>query len=235
MEYTRDIVLNLTPDGNIPVIRVKHGDAYTRFVRVSMSWNEEPVAVGSEVTALFRMQKPDGTAVLMDSKYIDTELNRYLVVINPDGTVTVELTEQTMSCPGMSICDICLIGDSYGGVISSTVFILSVEASPDISSVAVSSNDFRTLVNAIEDVGKTSPVYLSLMEDVALSGTLDGHVLAYDSSIQKWTNRDMDSYGYVNAQDVNNIISGYGFQTASQVNTLITTYVDSLDANETEY
>lgn len=233
MEYTRDIVLNLTPDGDIPVVRVKQGDSSTRFIRALMTWNGDDVPVGAELTALFRMRKPDGTGVLMDSDHIDTELGRYLVIINADGTVSVELTAQTMTCPGFSICDICLMRGEK--VISTTVFVLSVLEAPDISSRVISTDDFRTLVNAIADVGKTSPVYISRMEDVELSNVVDGNILSYDAAAQKWINKDPDDYGYLKEPDARTIITGYQYQTEAQVNSLIEAYIDSLDANETEY
>ena len=233
MEFIREITLNLNPDGNIPVVRVKQGDTYTRFIRAQMVWDEDDAPVGAEVTALFRMRKPDGTGVLMDSEHIDSELERYLVIINSDGTVSVEITDQMTSCPGLSACDICLMKGIK--VISSTVFVLSVHESPDISTRIVSSDDFRTLINALADVGQTSPVYISRMEDVDFSNVSDGNVLAYQASSGKWVNTDPDVYGYLTEQDARTIITGYQYQTATQVNALIAAYINNLDANNTEY
>ena len=42
MEYVKNIILNLTPDGDIPVVRVKQGDASARFIRVSFVWDSDP-------------------------------------------------------------------------------------------------------------------------------------------------------------------------------------------------
>ena len=233
MEYVKNIILNLTPDGDIPVVRVKQGDASARFIRVSFVWDSDPVSVGSEQTVLFRMKKPDGTGVLIDSRYEDTELERRLITINADGSVTIELTAQSMSCAGLCLCDICLMSGER--VISSTSFVVSVETIPDIASDAVSSDDFRTLVNALAEVGVVSPVYLHSMEDAQLNNITDGDIIVFNGSIQKWINLNPDILGYKKEADVRNIVNGYGFQTESQVNALIEAYVNSLDANETEY
>ena len=233
MTYTREITLHFTPDGNIPVVRVKQGDTSVRFIHATMTWNSSGIMPGSESTVIFRMSKPDGTSVLLDSSYPDTELGRTLVVMNDDNTVTIELVAQTTSCPGLSKCDLCFLSGEQ--TISTAPFVIDVEGSPDVASSAVSSDDFRTLINALQEVGRASVTSLLDMSDVSLDGVADGDVLSFYGTEQKWSNRDPDSYGYQKETDVRTIVEAYQYQTAPQVNALIAAYIASLDANETEY
>ena len=67
--------------------------------------------------ARFRAQKPDGTMVLNPA------------AVNPDGTVMVELTRQTLAVPGEVTADVYLT-DSTGSVLSSASFVIHVEPAP---------------------------------------------------------------------------------------------------------
>lgn len=233
MDYTREIVLSFTPDGNIPVVRVKQGDASTRFIKATLVRNHEIYVPGAEQTILFREEKPDGTGVMTDSTYFDTALNRYLVINHGDGTVTIELVSQTTSCAGLCRCDLCFLQNEKA--ISTASFILDVEASPAISGSVVSSDDFRTLVNALEDVGKSSTTELADMTDVALNGVSDGQILRFVSASGKWVNADISVFGFQTAGQVRTIAESYGYQTETQVRQLIQNYIQALDGNNTEY
>ena len=147
MNYTREITLDLNPENEIPVVRVKQGDASTRFVKATLEKDGEQYIPEEGVRVLFRCQKPDGTSVMTDSSAADTELGRYLVVINQDGTITVELVEQVMTVPGRCRCDLCLFINEE--VLSTLPFAIMVIPSPNTTILAVSTNDFRTLSSRI--------------------------------------------------------------------------------------
>lgn len=233
MEYIRDIILSFTPSGDIPVIRVKQGDSFTRFVRITLLDGDDVFVPGAEQTILFREEKPDGHGVLTDSAHMDLTLGRYLVVKNGDGTITVELTTQCTTCPGFCRCDICMLdGDR---LISTAPFLLEVEAAPGVASTAVSSDDFRTLINALRDVDLSSTTELRDMSDVVLTSLLHGQIIVYDANAQKWKNKSISDYGFQTAQDVTTAITGYHYQTENQVNTLISQAISALDANSVRY
>lgn len=233
MEYTREIVLNIIPDSSIPVVRVKQGDASTRFIRAIVVKDHEILIPGAEQIVMFREQKPDGTGVMLDSAYEDIQLGRMLVTVDEDGAVIIELVAQTTTCPGLCRCDLCFIQDDR--TISTASFVLDVERAPDISGGAVSSDDFRTLINAIRDVGLSSTTQLTDMTDVALDNTQNGQVLAYSSSLRKWVNKNMSDYGYLTEAAVNTLIDNRQYQTVAQINQLIADYVSALDGNQVEY
>lgn len=233
MEYIREIQLSFTPSGEIPVVRTKQGDSSTRFVKITLVRGEEIYIPGAEQTILFREEKPDGHGVLLDSAYLDQELNRYLVVNNGDGTVTVELTSQTTACAGFCKCDLCLtVGQR---LISTAPFLLEVEAAPGITDTIVSSDDFRTLINALEDVGLSSTTQLTDMTDVGLSGVTDGQMIVYDAQSGKWVNKSITDYGYQTQRNVTDAIENYGYQTETQVNQLISDAIALLDGNGLRY
>lgn len=156
MEYVYNITLHLIPSGEIPVVTVKQGDSSTRFIKATVIQGDRTYIPGAEQTVLFREEKPDGTGVLMDSSSVDTELGRSLVTVDANGVITVELTEQTSTCPGYCRCDLCFV--SSGEIISTAPFLIEVEQSPGISGSAVSNDDFRTLVNALDRVWETGIV-----------------------------------------------------------------------------
>lgn len=233
MEYTREIIISLVPAGDIPVVRIKQGDSSTRFIRITVMHDDEPYIPGAEETILFRCEKPDGHGVLLDDTYLDTALNRYFVVRNEDGSITVELTSQTSTCPGYCRCDLCFVkGDR---AISTAPFLLDVEAAPGITGSVVSSDDFKTLINALRDVGLSSTTSLTDMTDVLLNNVQSGQILIYDSTAGKWVNKAIPNPGYLTADTVRPIIEGYQYQTADQVNVLIAAYINGLDGNNTEY
>lgn len=167
MEYVYNITLHLIPSGEIPVVTVKQGDSSTRFIKATVIQGDRTYIPGAEQTVLFREEKPDGTGVLMDSSSIDTELGRSLVTVDANGVITVELTEQTSTCPGYCRCDLCFV--SSGEIISTAPFLIEVERSPGVSENAVSNDDFRSLVNALDRVWEAGIIS---MPGAVASGTI---------------------------------------------------------------
>lgn len=138
----------MDPANELPVVRVKQGDASTRYVLATLTKDGEPFIPEAGVEMLFRCEKPDGHGVLEDSMTEDGELGRVLVVNNGDGTVTIELVEQVTTCAGRCRCDLCLFKDEE--VLSSMQFIIQVFPSPNTTRLAVSSDDFRSMVTRLE-------------------------------------------------------------------------------------
>ena len=150
MEYTRQIKLDVNATGFPPVVRIKQGDGYTRFIRIQLMKDGVNYTPESGVRFVFRCQKPDGHGVLEDSINEDAELERYLVINQGDGVIQIELVDQVATAVGRCMCDLCLIKSEK--ILSTIPFVIEVVASPDVGSLAVSTDDFRTLVNLINDV-----------------------------------------------------------------------------------
>lgn len=150
LNYTRYITLDVNAASAVTVVNVKRDDAYARFINVTLMKDGVKYTPESGVWAMFRCEKPDGHGVMTDSRNQDSELGRYLVSIGADGTVTIELIAQVTTAVGRCKCDLCLLtGDE---VLSTTPFIIDVKPIPNVASLAVSTDDFRTLVDAIAEV-----------------------------------------------------------------------------------
>ena len=148
MNYTYDITLDLNLANDLPVVRVKEGDGFTRFIRAKLTTNDELFIPGRDTTILFRCEKPDGRAVVADNKHPDSETGRYLVENNFDGTVTIELVDQVAAVIGKCKCDLCLMNG--GEIISTLPFVIMVIPAPNISKRIASSDAFRIFASRIE-------------------------------------------------------------------------------------
>ena len=147
MEYTREVTLDFSLHEVVPFVRVKQWDASTRSILVHLKKDGETYIPESDITIMFRCEKPDKHGVILDSKFEDEELQDTPVVDNHDGTVTIALVDQCTVVPGKCYCDLCFIKDDE--IISTLPFVLDVKPSPDIAKQAISTDDFRTLANAI--------------------------------------------------------------------------------------
>lgn len=156
MEYITEITLDVDLHKELPTVRVKQGDASVRKLLINLKKNGSTFTPDSGGWILFRCEKPDGHAVLLDSRYEDSELNRYLVIDNRDGTVSVELVAQVTAVYGSCRCDICLVKGS--NILSTIPFVIDVRRSPNTANLAVSSDDFRTLVNELDRLEELIPL-----------------------------------------------------------------------------
>lgn len=177
MNYIYEITLDINPAGELPVVRVKQGDASTRFVLATLTKDGETFVPEEGTNMLFRCEKPDGHGVIEDSVAQDEELGRQLVVDNGDGTVSIELVEQVTTCAGRCRCDLCLYKDEQ--VLSSMQFIIQVFPSPSTTSLAVSSDDFRNLINRTEAAEKLMKGIAQSVATLTLSTDWNGVMSPY--------------------------------------------------------
>lgn len=162
LNYTRYINLDVNAMSAVTVVTVKRSDAFARFINVTLMKDGVKYTPESGVWAMFRCEKPDGTAVVTDSRTQDTELGRYLVTIESNGTITIELIDQVTTAVGRCKCDVCLMYNTE--VLSTTQFIIDVKPIPNVAELVVSSDDFRTLINAIAEI---EDIESSVVDNVA--------------------------------------------------------------------
>ncbi len=127
---TQNITLDLSQRSSMQHLYAKQGDNESRCVRVTLMDNGT-VYTPTGVEAHFRARKPDGTMICNPA------------TINEDGTVTLELTGQTLAAAGTVLADVCLCGDD-GQILSSASFAILVEVQP-YGEQAESSNEWQTL------------------------------------------------------------------------------------------
>ena len=173
MNYTRYITLDINAASAVTVVNVKRSDAFARFINVTLVKDGVKYTPETGVWAMFRCEKPYGHGVTTDSRNKDTELDRFLVVINNDGTITIELIDQVTTAVGRCKCDVCLLFNDE--TLSTTPFIIDVRPIPNIASLAVSTDDFRTLVNAIDEIGEIESKVLDKVATLTLPANWSGN------------------------------------------------------------
>lgn len=150
MEYLKKINLDLYNDrGKRPAIYAKQGDT-GRALLVTLTADGIPIHPEEGVTAGIRVKKPDGHSVMDPA------------TINPDGTITAQLSGQALACAGRCDADIYL--DKSGVVLSDAVFDLLVQAAP-IGDGLVSSNEFLEMVEERKNAQEAAEAARRAAED----------------------------------------------------------------------
>ena len=142
MDITQKITLDLDRRSVYTTVCAKQGDDQSRKLQVTLVSGGAVYKAPPGAQAKFRAQKPDGTMVLNPA------------VVNSDGTVTVELTRQTIAVPGEVTADVYLT-DSTGSVLSSASFVIHVEPAP-AGVQTDSENEFLHLVALVEQAESAS-------------------------------------------------------------------------------
>ena len=137
MQYVQPIKLDVANRNLYKCIYAKQGDAKSRYIKATILANGEQVTISSGMTAKFRAEKPDGKAILNPA------------VVNDDGTVTFELTKQTLAAGGVVDADI-VISSASGEEISTVPFKIEVEKAPH-GSLTDSKNEMLVLQKLIDD------------------------------------------------------------------------------------
>lgn len=139
-------MLDIEPDSGVPVVRIKRGDASARFIKMCLMQGPDVWTPEAGVLFTFRCEKPDHTAVVIDSDTTDVTLNRKLLTVSGN-ELTLEVVEQIGAVSGRCKCDICMTKNEQ--ILSTVSFIIDVFDSPDITNQVESSNDLRTLQNIL--------------------------------------------------------------------------------------
>lgn len=143
------ITLELSKKTPQTFIYAKQGDSSSRYVRAKLTKNGEDCRL-QRITANFRARKPDGTMVFDPA------------AVNEDGTVTVELTGQTLAVAGPVLADLCLVG-SAGEILSTVSFVIQVDPAP-MGDRIDSSNELLALMEMVERVEGSLVVDKSLTQ-----------------------------------------------------------------------
>ena len=142
MDITQKITLDLDRRSVYTTICAKQGDTKSRKVQITLVSGGAVYKAPPGAQAKFRAQKPDGTMVLNPA------------VVNSDGTVTVDLTRQTIAVPGEVTADVYLT-DSTGSVLSSASFVIHVEPAPS-GMQTDSENEYLVLVEMVDRAEKAA-------------------------------------------------------------------------------
>lgn len=145
MEYLQEITLDLNANTAYTTVNAKQGDGNSRNIKVHITENGYDWKIPQDVSAHYRVRKPDGYAIWNPA---NVDLN--------ENVITFSLSEQALAAAGRAYADIQLSRSSgatgTGREILSTVsFILIIMASPDISKNIISSNEFSTILDLTDN------------------------------------------------------------------------------------
>ena len=135
MNITEHITLDFHKPNSGTLVRAKQGDNDARYICITLTGNDTVYKPPEGATAGFRCLKPDGCSC--DNP----------AVINEDGTITVELTEQVLAAHGHVWADLYLNGPD-GQRLSSLNFRIYSEFVPQGQNIP-STNEFLALVDMV--------------------------------------------------------------------------------------
>lgn len=141
--YLRQFTLDVNAENNHQHVMAKQGDAVYRLLEISLLKDGVAFEPSGVATYIFRCEKPDGTAVVLESTGSVAP-----ITAEGGGVYIVTLADQCLAVAGRVICDLAM-ADSSGNIISSANFILDVMKMPNIGNLVPSSTEWIRLTNAI--------------------------------------------------------------------------------------
>lgn len=135
--YTKDLILDVGKKYLLSPVYAKQGDMASRYLKITMMNGDSQYKPASGNTAKFRALKPDGNSVMNPA------------TINSDGTVTCELTAQTLACAGIVKADVVIL-DGNSKALASASFDIAVERAP-IGEDIESKDEFKEILELIDE------------------------------------------------------------------------------------
>lgn len=140
MKYIQKITLDLYELNTYKYVRAKQGDERSRFLQVTITSCGDKITPDDGSEIIFRALKPDGTSIYNPATK------------NEDGTVTVELTDQTLAVDGKVVADLSIVSD---GIASTLSFFIQVDRAP-LGKNIPSDNEFLVLVEATKKANEAT-------------------------------------------------------------------------------
>ena len=139
MEINKSITLDLSDSNSLQCVSAVEGDQQTRKITATIYDAGVKKTVPAEQLVKFRAAKPDGCGVIIPA------------TVNPDGTVSVVLSQQCLAVPGAVKADFSFYNTEGDRILSTASFAIIVRPSSTGKNLA-SSNEFQELVDAIKNV-----------------------------------------------------------------------------------
>jgi len=116
MQHTQELKLDVAGSNKYSCVWAKQGDDASRYLKITVTEGGEALVLPTTATATFRALKPDGKSIYNPA------------TINEDGTVTVELTAQTLAVAGRVMADVSI--EDSGAVLSAVSFFIDCQPAP---------------------------------------------------------------------------------------------------------
>ena len=137
-QITGEISLDVAQKNVFQPITTKQNDSNSRFLKITVTDNGEPMTIAGTSTVLINALRSDG------------ESKSFAGSVNSDGTVTVPLTNWTLALDGEVRCDVTVI-DSDNRKLTTTLFSLTVERAANPDGSITEDDDYDVLVKLIGD------------------------------------------------------------------------------------
>ena len=141
MIYTQHLTLDIYTQQQFQYINAVQFDNNARQLVITLTANGQRIEIPATASAVFRCLKQDGTSVINPAT-IDAEA----------GTVTCELTSQSLACAGRTRADISIIDGV--DIVSTLTFFIMVEAAPVSGEQIASTDEFLFIIEAADEVEK---------------------------------------------------------------------------------
>lgn len=173
MEHLKSFQLDVNAENNHRFIKAKQGDKVLRLLEISLLKDGVAYIPVGVTKYSFRCEKPDGTAVVLES-----DGSAAPITDDGEGIYTVTLSEQCLAAAGRAICDLAM-EDSSGNVLSSADFVLDIIPMPNIGNLVESSTEWERLEQAIEDAEEFAQI---------LAFRTSGDYIQYTTDNETWVN-----------------------------------------------
>lgn len=145
MVITREISVDVAKRNVFSAIVAKQNDTNSRFLKVTLTNLGDVITVPTAATVTINAEREDGNSAA------------FLGSANVDGTVTVPLTPWMLALDGEVKCDVSVV-DSEGQKLTSTLFVLAVEAATYSGDSITENDSYDLLVALLAEVAETMTV-----------------------------------------------------------------------------
>ena len=119
-----------------PRVFAKSNDAGSRFIKVAMMENGEPLKIPIDYKIRANIQKSDGK-------------HAYINCTNDENIITVPLSSQALASPGTAICDVSVLKDIH--VLTSASFYIDVDKSVYDENAVESMDEYEELTRIVKE------------------------------------------------------------------------------------
>ncbi len=175
-------IQTITLDFTVPQIkniRCIENDLNSRTVKISVTDNGLPFPLNPDtMTACYKIHKPD-------HRFIYNE-----VPIDPDGGVTIRLTDQAMAIPGIARCELQIFTKDKKNILSTMPFSIIVEKSVVTDKDIATSNESNVLLGMMQHMADRQNPHQTTKEQVGL-GNAD-NTSDLDKPVSNAARRELD-------------------------------------------
>lgn len=133
-----EICVDTAAAGNCVSVAAKQGDTDSRFLKISICKNGEPISIESDSVVTMGVCRADGSEVLLRGE------------INDDGTVNMPIASCVLEKSGVAECDVSVV-DSEGRRLTAFLFKLEIQRAVCGEKVISEDENYSLLVSLISE------------------------------------------------------------------------------------